>query len=70
MDIAGVSFASGVVSSYGIGSSVSPVSLQEYVGVAMLEQTMELNETLNTQMIQAMEHSVTPHLGNNIDTYI
>ncbi len=70
MDIAGVSYASNVVSSYGIGSSVSPVSLQEYLGVAMLEQTMELNEALNTQLIQAMEHSVMPHLGGNIDTYI
>lgn len=70
MDITGVTCASNLVSSYDIGSSVSPVSLQEYVGVAMLEQTMELNETLNTQLIQAMEHSVMPHLGGSIDTYI
>ena len=70
MDIANVSSALNTASSYDIGTSVSGVSLQEYVGVAMLDKTMELNEQLNASMIQALERSVTPHLGGNIDLYV
>ena len=70
MDIANVSSELNTVSSYDIGTSVSGVSLQEYVGVAMLDKTMELNEQLNASMIQALERSVTPHLGGNIDLYV
>ena len=70
MDIANVSSALNTVSSYDIGTSVSGVSLQEYVGVAMLDKTMELNEQLNASMIQALERSVTTHLGGNIDLYV
>ena len=70
MDIANVSSALNTVSSYDIGTSVSGVSLQEYVGVAMLDKTMELNEQLNASMIQALERSVTPHLGGNSDLYV
>ena len=70
MDIANVSSALNTVSSSDIGTSVSGVSLQEYVGVAMLDKTMELNEQLNASMIQALERSVTPHLGGNIDLYV
>ena len=70
MDIANVSSALNTVSSYDIGTSVSGVSLQEYVGVAMLDKTMELNQQLNASMIQALERSVTPHLGGNIDLYV
>lgn len=70
MDIANVSSALNTVSSYDIGTSVSGVSLQEYVGVTMLDKTMELNEQLNASMIQALERSVTPHLGGNIDLYV
>ena len=67
MDIANVGFALNTVSSYNIGTSASAVTLPEIVGVAMLDKTMELNEQLNMQMVQALEHSVTPHLGNTID---
>ena len=67
MDISSIGFALNTVSSYNIGTSVSAVTLPEMVGVAMLDKTMELNEQLNAQMLQALEHSVTPHLGNNID---
>ena len=70
MDIASVGFALNTVSSYNIGTSTSAVTLPEMVSVAMLDKTMELNEQLNTQMVQALEHSVTPHLGNNIDLRI
>lgn len=70
MDIANVGFALSTVSSYDIGTSASPVTLQESIGVAMLSKTMDLNETLNTELVQAMERSVTPNLGGNIDIYI
>lgn len=70
MDITGVGFALNTVSSYNIGSSTSTAALPEMVSVAMLDKTMELNQQLNTEMIQALEHSVTPHLGGNVDVYI
>ena len=67
MDIANVSSALNTVSSYDIGTSVSGTSLTEQVGIAMLDMSMELNAQLNASMIQALERSVTPHLGGNID---
>lgn len=70
MDIANVSSALNTVSSYNIGTSVSPTSLSEHVGIAVLDMSMELNTQLNSSMIQALERSVTPHLGSNIDLYI
>lgn len=70
MNIANVSSALNAVSSYSISSSAGSGSLSEAVSVAVLDMTMDLNEQLNTQMVQALEHSVTPHLGSNIDMYI
>lgn len=70
MDIANVSSALNTVSSYNIGTSAGPVSLEEQVGIAVLDMSMELNTQLNMQFIQAMEKSVTPHLGGSIDVYI
>lgn len=70
MDIANVSSALNTVSSYNIGTSVSPTSLSEQIGIAVLDMSMELNNQLSASMVQALEHSVTPHLGGNIDLYI
>lgn len=70
MDITGVGFALNMLSSYNIGSSTGATSLPEMVSVAMLDKTMELNRQLNAEMIQSLEHSVTPHLGGNVDIYI
>lgn len=70
MDITGVSSALNTFSSYSIGSSSGVSSLPEMVSLAMLDKTMELNQELNTEMVQALEHSVTPHLGGNIDLYV
>lgn len=70
MDIAGLSSALSTVSSYDIGSSTDPVTLQEDVGIAMLGKSLDMTQTLGTGMVQMMEHSVTPNLGNNIDLYI
>ena len=70
MDIANVSSALNMVSSYNIGTSVSATTLTEVVGIKMLDMSMEMNEQLNASMVKMMEQSVTPHLGGNIDVYI
>lgn len=64
MDIVAVSSALSAVSVATTGS------LAEFVGVKMLDQAMELNEAMNAQLVSAMEQSVTPHLGGNIDIRI
>jgi len=60
MDIAGVSMA------------LANVSLQSDVGVAVLSKTMDTNESLAAGMVQmidsaAMERSVNPAVGSNLD---
>ena len=37
------------------------------VGTAVMKQTMDVNETMGTEMVKMMEQSVTPHLGGNVD---
>lgn len=64
MDIASVSSALSAVSTSSAGT------LAEAVSVKMLDQAMEMNEAMNTQLITLMEQSVTPHLGGNIDVHI
>jgi len=61
MDIAAVSSALSAVNVATTGS------LAEFVGVKMLNQAMELNEAMNAQLVSAMEQSVNPHIGGNID---
>jgi hypothetical protein len=63
MDIAGVSMA------------LSNISLQSDVGVAVLSKAMDTNESLGSGLVQmidaaAMERSVTPGVGENIDIRI
>ncbi len=70
MDLANVSSALSTLSTYDSMSSVSQGSLAYAVGTAVLSKQLEMNEALNTSMIQMMEQSVTPHLGSNIDMYI
>lgn len=70
MDLTGLNASMSVVNSYDGSSSISTGSLAYAVSISMLDMNMELNEALNAQLIQAMEHSVTPHLGSNIDIYI
>ena len=60
MDIAGLSMA------------MASTNLQNKVGTAMLGKTMDTNEALGQRLVQmidsaAMERSVTPELGANID---
>lgn len=67
MDIASVSAALSAVTSYG---PYATGSVAQAVSVEMLDQAMEMNEAMNTQLITLMEQSVTPHLGGNIDVRI
>jgi hypothetical protein len=69
MDLSGLDAALSVINGYDSSSAVSSGSLAYAVGVTMLDQNMELNEALNTQLIREMEQSVTPYLGGNIDVY-
>ena len=64
MDIAAVSSALSAVNSY---APTSIGSVAQAVSVEMLDQTMEMNEAMNSQLVSLMEQSVTPHLGGNID---
>jgi len=64
MDIAAVSSALSVVQSYG---PYATGSVAQAVSVEMLDQTMEMNEAMNSQLISLMEQSVNPNLGGNID---
>ncbi len=64
MDIAAVSSALMAVQSYGPYASGS---LAQAVSVKMLDNAMEMNETINAQLVSMMEQSVNPNLGGNID---
>lgn len=67
MEIAAVSSALSAVSAYG---PYSTGSLAQAVSIEMLDQTMEMNEAMNSQLISLMEQSVNPNLGGNIDIRI
>ena len=67
MDIAAVSSALSVVQSYG---PTATGSLAQAVSVKMLDNAMEVNESMNAQLISMMEQSVNPNLGSNIDIRI
>lgn len=58
-----------------VSMSLANVNLNTQVGTAMLDKTMEVNEELGNGLIQmmdaaAMERSVNPHVGSNLDVRI
>lgn len=67
MDIAAVSSALSAVQSFG---AYSTGSLAQAVSIKMLDNTMEMNEAMNSQLINMMEQSVNPNVGSNIDLRI
>lgn len=67
MEIASVSSALSALSAYG---PFATGTLGEAISIKMLDQTMEMSEAMNAQLVQAMEQSVTPNLGANIDIRI
>ena len=67
MDIAAVSSALSAVQSYG---AYSTGSLAQAVSIKMLDNTMEMSEAMNAQLVSMMEQSVNPNVGGNIDLRI
>ncbi len=67
MDIAAVSSALSAVQSYG---AYSTGSLAQAVSIKMLDNTMEMNEAMNAQLVSMMEQSIAPNVGGNIDIRI
>ena len=56
----------------GLSRAMASTNLQNKVGTAMLGKAMDTNEALGQGLVQmidsaAMERSVTPELGANID---
>ena len=64
MDIVDVSSVLSSVSAAATGSVAQQVSVE------MLDKTMELTESMNTQLVQLMEQSVNPHIGGNLNLFI
>ena len=59
----------------GLAMNLSTVDTQAKVSVAMLDKTMEMGETLGEGMVAmidaaAMERSVRPEVGSNMDISI
>jgi hypothetical protein len=65
MDIMNVSSA---LSAVQLSDSTS--SLTGSVSMKMLDNALDMNQTMNDSMVKMMENSVTPYLGGNIDTYV
>lgn len=56
----------------GLSTALSSARLSNQVGIAMLSKTMDQNEAAGDGLLKmidasAMELSVTPHIGSNID---
>lgn len=56
----------------GLSMALAQTKVQSDISVAMLSKAMDLGETLGDGMVEmidaaAMELSVTPHIGGNID---
>ena len=59
----------------GLSTQMKTIDLQNKVGAAVLDKAMDTNEALGAGLVQmidaaAMEQSVNPHLGANIDMRI
>lgn len=39
------------------------------IAVAMLSKQLDLTQEMGAEMVKAMEHSVNPSVGGNIDVY-
>ena len=57
---------------HGLSMALAQTKVQSDISVAMLSKAMDLGETLGDGMVEmidsaAMELSVTPHIGGNID---
>lgn len=58
-----------------LSMNLSTIEVQSQVSVAMLDKTMDMGETLSQGLVQmidaaAMERSVHPELGGNVDVLL
>ncbi len=58
-----------------LSMNLSAIEVQSQVGVAMLDKTMDMGETMGQGLVQmidaaAMERSVHPELGGNVDVLL
>lgn len=59
----------------GLSIALSQIQIQSDVGMAILDKNLQVGEELGEGMVQmldsaAMERSVTPHIGGNIDVSV
>ena len=58
----------------GLSMAISQINTKSEVGTALLSKTMETNETIGEGLVKmidksAMERSVNPNVGANVDYY-
>ncbi|MCI8326846.1 MAG: putative motility protein [Lachnospiraceae bacterium] len=51
-------------------NQLTPSTSPSDIGVAILGKQLEVSQQLEGEMIKALENSVTPHIGGNIDVSI
>lgn len=51
-------------------SQISPSTSPSDISVAILGKQLDVTQKLGDTMIQAMERSVNPHIGGNIDVSV
>lgn len=59
----------------GLSIALSQIQIQSDVGMAILDKNLQVGEELGEGMVKmldsaAMERSVTPHIGSNIDVSV
>ncbi len=50
-----------------VNNASNPIG--QALGVVMLDKQLEMSETMSNGLVKAMERSVNPSVGGNIDTY-
>lgn len=50
-----------------LSTALSSISTGNDIGVLMLSKQLDMMETQGDGLVKALEQSVTPNLGNNID---
>ena len=51
-------------------SALDMQSTSTDIGIAVLGKQLDLSETMGDSMVRAMELSVNPNVGSNIDIYV
>lgn len=48
-------------------NQITPNTSANSISVAILGQQLDVSQMLGEEMVKAMENSVTPHIGGNLD---